>query len=125
MNYMKDVANILGVELDEEFLVDDFDCRFKITDNGLLFYQDKDWERSMLQIDMLRGKSIIKKLPWKPKYTEKYYYPCVYTKKVSQFTWGCCTFEYSLLALGMVYRTQEEAEANFKSDYEKLTGEKL
>lgn len=32
---------------------------------------------------------------------------------------------YALVALGMVYRTQAEAEKHFAADYKKLTGEPL
>lgn len=36
MNYMKDVAQMLGVELDEEFLISNTDLICKFVDNGLL-----------------------------------------------------------------------------------------
>lgn len=35
MNYMKNVADLLGVELGEEFAIAEVDCRYQITERGL------------------------------------------------------------------------------------------
>ena len=45
MNYMKQVANILGVELDEEFKNNEFDdYTFKLTTDGLRWKCDDSWK---------------------------------------------------------------------------------
>ena len=62
VNLIPEVAKLLGVQLDEEFLIDGYDTRYKITDNGLLFLQDDEWYQSLLLVDVLKGKSSIIKL---------------------------------------------------------------
>lgn len=45
MNYMEQVAQMLGVELEEEFKVSDYKEPFKITKDGMFMYSgfDSDW----------------------------------------------------------------------------------
>lgn len=74
---------------------------------------------------ILNGYYEIVKLPWEPKEGEEYFTPSAYYKKVKKGTWKGSTFGYAMKALGMVYRTEAEAEEKFASDYEKLTGKKL
>ena len=40
-NYMKEVAKLLGVELDEEFLIEGVDERCKITEDGFFIMMRK------------------------------------------------------------------------------------
>lgn len=40
MNHMKQVAQLLGVELGEEFKIKSFENNFKFTDSGLLYYNE-------------------------------------------------------------------------------------
>ena len=44
-NIMKEVANALGVELEEEFRIEGYTRRYKLSENGLEFWDDtcKDW----------------------------------------------------------------------------------
>ena len=71
MNYMKDIAKVLGVEFDKEFEVKDSDYNpYKIPDEGLV---DCDGEvREWLLMKIITGKfEIIKKL-WKPQKESKH-----------------------------------------------------
>ena len=67
-NKMKEVAKLLGLELEEEFRVKNFHCKFKISKDGLKFWSDdiKQWDNSpwlsWLQ-DLLTGEREIIKIP--------------------------------------------------------------
>lgn len=133
-NLMTEVLKQLGVDYGERFklrengkkeLRDEVYCFVK--DFGLLRLtpEGKSYHAYAMLEELLFGYYKIVKLPWQPQIHELYYAPSTRQKKVEFRTWGECTTDWALLALGMVYRTEEEAKANFKSDYEKLTGEKL
>ena len=68
MNYMSDVAKLLGVEIGEEFKVKSFENNFKFTDSGLLYYNEyndfhKQWTRdSYMFHGLLTGKNKIIKI---------------------------------------------------------------
>lgn len=128
-NLMADVAKMLGVELEEEFTVPNKVATLKISaNNGLMckFKDNKNWEYCALYLqELLMGDMEIVKLPWKPKKDENYYYPDVNEKSVGIFDWQGDNFDYAMLALGMCYRTREEAEAHLAEDYKKLTGKEL
>ncbi len=133
-NHMADVAKILGVEIGERFAVvpwdnDDelfeFDAEYGlgsylISQNSTQFGGHVD-----LFYSLVMGYEKIFKLPWKPKNGDRYYYPGVDCKRVLITSFGGDTADLALNALGMCYRTREEAEARFKEDYKKLTGKEL
>lgn len=129
-NYMADVANILGVEIDEKFKVEKYsDCTFRITMNGLEQCYETDcnvrWNTSLIIGKLLNGELGIIKSPWKPKKKEWYYYPNAFYSDVEIKIWGDMPFDYAMQALGMCYRTKKEAEERFAEDYKKLTGKEL
>ena len=128
-NYMADVAKMLGVELEEEFTVPNKVATLKISaKDGLMckFKDNKNWEYCTLYLqELLMGDMEIVKLPWKPKKDENYYYPDVNEKSVGIFDWQDDNFDYAMLALGMCYRTREEAEEHLAEDYKKLTCREL
>ena len=74
MNYMKQVAEMLGVELDEEFKIEEYraSSRFKLTLNGGYRYGEEDeiWQESSVICDILNGNMNIVKLP-KPNLNKK------------------------------------------------------
>lgn len=125
-NYMADVAEMLGVELEEEFMIPNKAVILKISAKDGLMYKFKDegeWQSGAS--DLLMGEVEIVKLPWKPKFKEGYYYPCTYEQEVFYALWVGSTLNYAMYNLGMCYRTREEAEAHFAEDYKKLTGKEL
>lgn len=67
MNYMKQIAEMLGVELDEEFKIEESraSSRFKLTLNGGYRYGEEDeiWQESSVICDILNGNMTIVKLP--------------------------------------------------------------
>lgn len=70
MNYMKDAAKILGVELEEEFKIKGFEPIYKITNYGLVIKTDSNNWYGMSGdtfLQLIRGDYVIRKLPWQPK----------------------------------------------------------
>lgn len=64
MNCMEQVAKILGVELNEEFYIEDSDYKYKITKDGMKVYYgiNDDWNSVNYTLgDILSGKREIKK----------------------------------------------------------------
>ena len=68
MNYMKQVAQMLGVKIGEEFElkkdIGDIICRFKLTPDGLVVFSPitEDWhEENKLLVDLLLGNNEIVK----------------------------------------------------------------
>ena len=55
-NIMKDVARALGVELEEEFNIDDYG-KYKLTKDGLVHWSNvyQDWVNSGIFTDLLKG----------------------------------------------------------------------
>lgn len=65
-NYMEQVAQMLGVELEEEFKVSDYKEPFKITKDGMFMYSgfDSDWfSANHILLCILIGKYRIVKKP--------------------------------------------------------------
>ena len=56
-NVMKEVANALGIELEEEFRIEGYTRRYKLSENGLEFWGDtcKDWCPSSGLEEILTG----------------------------------------------------------------------
>ena len=130
-NLMAETAEILGLQLLEEFeikLPKGRKVKAFIGESGLNFFGHKavsDSIRNKYLVKILMGEIEIEKIPWKPKHGERYYCPCVQSRSVGSFSWANYSLDYAMLSLGMVYRTREEAEANLSKDYERLTGKKL
>lgn len=129
-NVMEKVAELLGMELGEEFIIENADRKETviIAADGLHVIQPnnvlgpQNWK---LFSKVLEGLYDVRKKPWEPKEGDAYYYPHVSERKTICWSWTGDTMDYAFKALGMIYRTREEAEANFAKDYEKLTGKKL
>lgn len=133
-NLMPEILKMLGVEYDEKFnlrAVDSAICEDGLfyfdKENGFLRFMDEEHTEEVYDMvyDVVSGFYEIVKLPWEPKEGDKYYAPSLPTKSICIEIWRNEKCDYALKALGMVYRTQEEAEAHFAEDYEKLTGKKL
>lgn len=128
-NCMAAVAKMLGVELGEEFIIENAEHNLQVVlvADGLHVTKDDflGSSNSKLLQKVLCGLFEVKKKPWEPKYKETYYRPNIIYKRVSDVLWRGSALDYSLKALGMIYRTREEAEAHLAEDYMKLTGKKL
>ena len=128
-NLMPEVAALLGVEIGEKFIIENAEHNLQVVlvADGLHVTKDDflGSSNSKLLQNVLCGLFGVKKLPWEPKKGDTYYYPNVYLGAVKSYDWQNATFDFAMKALGMIYRTREEAQAHFAEDYERLTGKKL
>lgn len=129
-NLIPEIAKMLGVELGEEFIIENKDHKETVVlaADGFHVIQSNNVvgpDHGKLLSKVLQGLCEVKKKPWEPKYKETYYRPNIIYKRVSGVLWRGSALDYVLKELGMVYRTKEEAEANLSKDYEKLTGKPL
>ena len=63
-NKMKEVATLLGVELEEEFKIDGYSSKYKLTENGLKRWLDdcQQWCISLRLGELLTGEMRITKI---------------------------------------------------------------
>lgn len=118
-NLIPQIAQMLGVELGEEFKIDKYDgLIFKFVDNKLMTtrpdYKGATWVTPYATFNELVGGEVgVIKLPWKPQMFETYRsFDIVYGKLVVCYLkWTGLPYQYALLDKGWVYRTKEEAQA--------------
>lgn len=119
-NLIPQIAQMLGVEIGEEFKVKgDDETTYIFTDDGLKLTYDGGIGIVEISSDaafaaLVNGKDEIVELPWKPKKGEKYWgfwYSSVNDAwLVLLYTWGNNPADFALYKAGWVYRTKEEAE---------------
>lgn len=129
-NLMPDVAKLLGVELGDEFIIENADRKETVVlaADGFHVIQPNDVlgpDHGKLLSKVLQGLYDVVKKPWEPKEGEYFYYPDVKRKAVCSLPWDSQFFDFAMKALDMVYRTKEEAEAHLSEDYKRLTGKSL
>lgn len=113
-NLIPEIAQMLGVELGEEFKIKGYDptCWFDL--DGLHFdeWVAEDEEDAMLH-NLLCGEAEIIKLPWKPKKGDAYFTFGLLGDKwvVRSLWWVGFPEEYALLSKGWMYRTEKEVQA--------------
>ena len=131
MNYYKKFAEMLGLELEQEFVLTDVDGNikdiftYKITEDGI-FYKSKisnDWFKTELVDALLNGciKAVPK--PWKPEKGEKYFY---YAKAFGQTVykiWIDENYDLLLWKVGNCFKTEEEAKDKGKEIMEQIQKE--
>lgn len=120
MNYMEQIAQMLGVEFGEKFDILDgdgkiYDKNMKLTENGLLHDGESIQSLPFLLVSILTGNMEIKKRPWKPKLREM----CYYINALDEI--GRLDFEkdspfLAMYKLGKIYPTKEEAKAHKEED---------
>ena len=115
-NHMKEVANMLGVELGEKFQVFDSvgrlcPCKFYFAEKDIVI----DGTNNCAEAGMLRllicGIYTIKRIPWKPAFYEQYY-SIGPGGALEPGTWMNDFLDRMLYKLGNCYHTPQEAEAN-------------
>lgn len=129
-NLIPEIAKMLGVEVGEEFTIENADRKETVVlaMDGLHVIQPNNVlgpDHGKLLSKVLQGLYDVVKKPWEPKKDERYYIPSVSSQCVQKYFWHECTLDFAMKALGMIYRTEEEAEEHFAEDYEKLTGKPL
>ena len=131
MNYYKQFAEMLGLELEQEFVLTDADGNrknkytYKFTEDGVLYKSPTfiNWSGNSLGTigSLLNGDVKAVPKPWKPKYGDLYYY-CS-TTCVVQTSWLGFTNDYINWNVGNCFRTKEEAESMGKEIMEKIMKE--
>ena len=133
MNYYKQFAEMLGLELEQEFVLTDDDGNrkdkytYKITEDGLLYKSPPfiNWSISSLGTigKLLDGD--VKALPkqWKPKKGEKYWYYSDTCKLAICVYWEDTSRDLSFWKLGNCFKKREEAEAKGKEIIEQIRNE--
>lgn len=119
-NNMKEVAKLLGVELDEEFELvfpSNSSCyaTVKLTIDGAKVISTNVYDvfnfKSYLLEHLIKGDYKISRKPWKPKFNERYYSVGV-DGSTEDGTWLNDFLDYTLYKIGNCYRTIEEAREN-------------
>lgn len=119
-NLIPEIAQMLGVEIGEEFKIKGYDgLIYKLTDAGLELttvdgQKTKWFDRGALN-SLLKGKMEIIKLSWKPKLNERYwtFMSSLEGGKlyVLNYMWDNSVIDVALHKVGWVFRTCEEAQA--------------
>ena len=134
MNYYKKFAEMLGLELEQEFVLTDDDGNrkdkytYKITEDGLLYKSPTfNWAISSLGTigKLLDGDVKAVPKPWKPKKGETYwYYPNpIYFGVINSYVWNDDLTDLLFWKVGNCFRTEEEAEAKGKEIMEQIQKE--
>lgn len=112
-NYMQDVAQMLGVEFEEEFHLNDSNVFYKIANKGLYYKFNTTWYPSSndLFVKLIMGEVEIIKLPWQPKEGDRYYFPATDFQYSCPDAWDNHPIDFALKEAGMAFKTKEECEA--------------
>lgn len=129
MNYMEQVAKMLGVELEEPFKIiysnnaESIEY-YRFTKNGFEFYYDEDNEwlpGAQGFIRLILGQYKIKKKPFLSKDGERFYFIDV-NKNVQSRINDQKEFDIMSYILGNCFKTEEEAEDNKEETWERCYG---
>lgn len=129
MNYYKEVADLLGLELDEEFSLKNkegelLSKNYRISQiAGLLIKYGDEWHQSGYLDEIISGKLTVVKLPWKPYLTEPYYVYSTYHKTVIENKWLGVTEDLLYWKIGNCFKTREEAGTKGKAIMEQIVKE--
>ena len=130
MNYYKQIAEMLGLELEQEFVITDLDGKrkdtitYKFTEDGL-FSKANDLSgkvTSMLDL-LLSGEYKAVPKSWKPKYGEQYWSYSLKNNQACFSLFGNCFEDYAIWKSGNCFRTKDEAKSKGKEIMEKLVKE--
>lgn len=133
MNLIPKIAEMLGVEIGEEFKIKGSDSSiFKLEGTGLFSRKNTDdsiWcvTMGLTLRDIIVGVSEIEKIPFEPKDGEDYWsvkWGRNQHIEVSGGMWTSDDIDYRKLYCGNCFRTEAEAEKHKLEIYEKLTGKK-
>lgn len=118
-NLIPQIAEILGLQLGEEFKVvskegNEQICNFTMA--GLFEHDNKEsgsYNKELLAEIVCNNAEVVK-LPWKPRKGDVYYtfvrtgIDCTCT--LISYRWDGCVIDIALLKAGWIYRTREEAQ---------------
>ena len=130
MNYYREIAEMLGLELGQEFRIIDSHERtidaalFEITEDGLFSKANNLSGKVTLMLDLiLSGKCKVVPKPWRPKDGEAYWYWGASSEFADLSHWGGTSSDFALWKLGNCFRTENEAKTKGKEIMEQLKKE--
>lgn len=133
MNYYKQFAEMLGLELGQEFVLIDADGNrknkdtYKITEDGLLYKSPPfiSWSINSLGTigSLLNGDVKAVPKPWKPKKRDEYWRCSSIRGFVSSAIWLDDVIDLCGWKSGNCFRTEEEAETKGKEIMEQIQKE--
>lgn len=135
MNYYKQFAEMLGLELGQEFNITSDDGErtspslYKIMEGGIFSRGTKDadgsWglEQSHVIASLLIGALKAVPKPFKPEKGDRYWNYSVITNRACCSVFGEFIEDYAIWKSGNCFRTKEEAETKGKEIMEKLVKE--
>ena len=129
-NLMLEVAKLLGVNIGEEFIIENADRKETVVlaMDGFHVIQPNNVvgpDHGKLLSKVLQGLYAVKKIPWEPQEGDMYYVLNTRALFIESFMWDNGTFDYLAKNMGIIYRTKAEAEAHLEEDYKRLTGKLL
>lgn len=132
MNYYKQIAEMLGVELGEEFKLK-ADCMekpwnnlYRISENGFEYKSiSGNWNVNdhYALSEILSGKKEIVKIPWKPKKDEHYWWYSIAWKSAQKNKWNGGYTDLVNWKIGECFKTEEEAKTKGKEIMEQIVKE--
>ena len=133
MNYYKQFAEMLGLELEQEFLLTDVDGNtkgeliYKFTEDGLLFKSPSlvKWSKSSSGtiLRLLNGDVKAVSKPWKPKKGDEYWICSSIRGFVSSAIFADDDIDLCRWKVGNCFKTSEEAKSKGKEIMEQLKKE--
>ena len=133
MNKWKQFAEILELELEQEFVLTDIDGNtkgeliYKFTEDGLLYKSPTlvKWSKSSSGtiLRLLNGDYKVVSKPWKPKIGEKYWTYSEIWEEVTSFRWEGYYYDLLLWKVGNCFKTRDEAEEKGKEIMEQIQKE--
>ena len=133
MNKWKQFAEILELDLEQEFLLTDVDGNtkgeliYKFTEDGLLYKSPTlvKWSKSSSGtiVRLLNCDYKVVPKPWKPKIEEKYWYYSDVLEEAKYITWYDSFLNLLLWKTGNCFKTREEAETKGKEIMEQIQKE--
>ena len=133
MKYWKKFAEMLGLELEQEFVLTDDDGHrndkytYKLTEDGLLHKSPTlvKWSKSSSGtiLRLLNGDYKVVTKPWKPKKGGTYWFFSYSLKQKMSSKWVDGTYDLILWNAGNCFRTKEEAETKGKEIMEQIQKE--
>ena len=123
MNKWKDIANLFGLELREEFYLDSSDYIYRFDENGLYYKEDCSvyWKKSFNFDELVKGLRKVIKKPGKPHKGELYY--TWDGLRVCSNVWYDTAYDYALWKIGNCFESKEDAKTRGKEIIEKIKKE--
>lgn len=113
MNYMPEVLKMLGLEVGEKFNIKGFNLNPYQFDEEYNLIDMEFYEKNRLVQDLLIGRIKIEKLPWKPKYGEKYYF-IGFDGLIDSWNWTGVMIDHYCYNAMNIFRTSEEITDEIK-----------